>query len=98
MGALTITYFALCSKDKLYVEMLNDRTQGQDQIPQLAIDIINLLGTSPANWADMLGKSNGAWVYTPVWIPQLVMSVGTILLAVCLWDHLIRLLSLSQAR
>jgi TRAP-type C4-dicarboxylate transport system permease small subunit len=29
---------------------------------------------------------------TPIWIPQLVMSAGTILLAVCFLDHLIRLL------
>ncbi|GHF43342.1 TRAP transporter small permease [Seohaeicola zhoushanensis] len=29
---------------------------------------------------------------TPMWIPQLAMCIGTILLAVCFWDHLIRLL------
>lgn len=29
---------------------------------------------------------------TPVWIPQLVMSAGTVLLAVCFADHLVRLL------
>ena len=78
-------------------EMLNDRTQGQDQIPQLAVDIISLLGTSPAKWADTLSQSDGAWIYTPVWVPQLVMSVGTILLAICLWDHLIRLLVTGQS-
>jgi hypothetical protein len=27
---------------------------------------------------------------TPIWIPQLSMSVGAVLLAVCFWDHLIR--------
>ena len=30
------------------------------------------------------------WEYTPLWLPQLAMSVGAILLAVCLWDMLIR--------
>ena len=32
----------------------------------------------------------GGWEYTPLWLPQLVMSAGAILLAVCLWDLLIR--------
>ncbi|MBI1386150.1 MAG: TRAP transporter small permease subunit [Rhizobiales bacterium] len=29
---------------------------------------------------------------TPTWIPQLAMAVGTVLLAIALWDHLVRLL------
>ena len=29
---------------------------------------------------------------TPIWIPQLAMSIGTVLLAVALWDHLVRIL------
>ena len=29
---------------------------------------------------------------TPIWIPQLSMSIGTVLLAVAFWDHLIRLI------
>ena len=33
---------------------------------------------------------------TPIWIPQLGMSVGAVLLAVCFWDNLIRLLVLKQ--
>lgn len=28
---------------------------------------------------------------TPTWIPQLSMSIGTVLLAICFWDHLVRL-------
>ena len=28
---------------------------------------------------------------TPMWIPQLSMSIGTILLAIAFWDHLIRI-------
>ncbi len=27
----------------------------------------------------------------PLWMPQLVMSIGTIMLAICFWDNLIRL-------
>ena len=29
---------------------------------------------------------------TPTWIPQLSMSVGAVLLAICFWDHFVRLL------
>lgn len=28
----------------------------------------------------------------PLWIPQLVMSIGTAMLAICFWDNLIRLI------
>ncbi|MGB2210119.1 MAG: TRAP transporter small permease, partial [Candidatus Puniceispirillaceae bacterium] len=34
---------------------------------------------------------SGEWIYTPVWVPQIAMSIGTVLLAICLWDHFIRL-------
>jgi hypothetical protein len=37
-------------------------------------------------------------VYTPVWLPQIAMSVGTILLAVAIWDHLFRLLAYRETR
>jgi len=33
---------------------------------------------------------------TPIWIPQLSMSIGAVLLAICFWDNLIRLLVLKQ--
>ncbi|MDA9765674.1 TRAP transporter small permease, partial [Alphaproteobacteria bacterium] len=36
------------------------------------------------------------YVYTPVWLPQIPMSIGTVLLAIALWDNLIRLLVLSK--
>ena len=29
---------------------------------------------------------------TPMWIPQLSMSIGTVMLAVAFWDHLVRLI------
>lgn len=98
IGALTATYFARYAvKTNFMSEMLNDRTQGQDQIPQFVVNLISLFGTAPTDWADVLGKTGSAWIYTPVWVPQLVMSVGTILLAICLWDHLIRLLVTGQS-
>ncbi|MFV0514962.1 MAG: TRAP transporter small permease [Jhaorihella sp.] len=33
---------------------------------------------------------------TPMWIPQLSMAAGTVLLAVAFWDHLVRLLFLGS--
>ena len=34
---------------------------------------------------------------TPLWIPELAMTLGSILLAIALWDHLIRMLFGSHA-
>ncbi len=51
-----------------------------------------MFGTAPGNWGAIWEKTGDAWIYTPVWVPQLPMSVGTVLLAIALWDHLIRLL------
>ena len=48
--------------------------------------------TFPSDWIILWSNYEGKWVFTPVWIPQLPMSIGTILLAICLWDHLLRLL------
>ena len=28
----------------------------------------------------------------PIWVPQIAMSIGTVLLAIALWDHVIRLI------
>jgi len=33
---------------------------------------------------------------TPIWIPQLGMSIGAVLLAVCFWDNFVRLLVLKK--
>ena len=33
---------------------------------------------------------------TPIWIPQLSMCVGTVLLAISFWDHFLRLLVTGQ--
>ena len=45
----------------------------------------------------MWSNYEGKWIFTPVWIPQLPMSIGTILLAICLWDHLSRLLITNKS-
>ena len=85
-AAVIATYFARYAvKTNVFSEMLNDRTQGQDQIPEWLVHLFQL---------DISGALEGSakLVYTPVWIPQLAMSIGTILLAIALWDTLMRLL------
>lgn len=98
IAAVTATYFARYAvKTNFLSEMLNDRTQGQDQLPEWILSAVSMLGTWPWNWGELWAKTGDEWVYTPVWLPQLPMSVGTILLAIALWDHLIRLLVLGES-
>ena len=93
IAAITATYFArFAVKTNFMSEMLNDRTQGQDQVPEWFIAILKMVGRAPSRWADLWASAGTEWVFTPVWVPQIPMSIGTVLLAVALWDHLIRLL------
>ncbi|SPH24851.1 hypothetical protein DEA8626_03885 [Defluviimonas aquaemixtae] len=43
-------------------------------------------------WSWKLNEISQGLDATPIWIPQLAMSTGTILLAVAFWDHLLRLI------
>ena len=98
IAAITATYFARYAiKTNFLSEMLNDRTQGQDQIPDWFLTGLQMIVTPPWDWGDLWAKTSDAWVYTPVWVPQLPMSVGTCLLAIALWDHLIRLLVKNES-
>jgi hypothetical protein len=72
--------------------MLNDRTQGQDQIPAWIDAGLRMIGSSPSDWETVWSKASSELIYTPVWIPQLAMCIGTTLLAVALWDTLYRIL------
>ncbi len=97
VAAITTTYFARYAiKTNFFSEMLNDRTQGQDQIPEWVITAISMLGTWPSQWGALWAGSGGAYVYTPIWVPQLAMSFGASLLAICLWDMLTRTLILGD--
>lgn len=101
LSAVVATYFArFAVKTNKMSAMLNDRTQGQDQIPDYVAQFLQLLGTAPEKWGVLMEKATGEMIYTPMWVPQLTMSIGTILLAICLWDHLIRLVAtkISQIR
>lgn len=97
VAAVTATYFARYAiKTNVMSEMLNDRTQGQDQVPEAFLSILNLMSSSPDKWAHIWSKMGDGFVFTPVWLPQIPMSIGTTLLAIALWDNLIRLLVLNK--
>ena len=99
ISAVTATYFARYAiKTNILSEMLNDRTQGQDFVPEWLLTAVSMLGTWPGDWAALWAATGDAWVYTPVWLPQLPMSIGTVLLAVAIWDHLIRLVALRETQ
>ncbi len=93
IASITATYFARYAiKTNIMSEMLNDRTQGQDFTPEWLITFFSMFVNSPSKWGQMWAETGSEWVYTPVWLPQLPMSIGTILLAIALWDHLMRLM------
>ena len=92
VAALTATYFArFAIKTNVFSEMLNDRTQGLDQVPERLLTVVKMFGSAPSQWSDMWAQSGTEWVYTPMWLPQLPMSIGSVLLAIALWDNLTRL-------
>ena len=43
-------------------------------------------------WSLKLGDISQGLDATPVWIPQISMAIGTVVLAICFWDNLIRLI------
>lgn len=92
-AAVIATYFARYAiKTNKFSEMLNDRTQGQDQIPEWVVTLLSLPSKAISEWGQAMSDSSSELVFTPVWIPQLAMSAGTVLLAVALWDTLYRML------
>jgi TRAP-type C4-dicarboxylate transport system permease small subunit len=98
IASVTATYFARYAiKTNIMSEILNDRTQGQDFTPEWLITFFSMFANSPAKWGQMWAESGSGWVYTPVWLPQLPMSIGAVLLAVALWDYLTRLLVHRQS-
>ena len=94
IAAITATYFARYAiKFNILSKLLNDRTQGQDLVPQWLISFFRMFANPPTQWGKIWAQTGTDWVYTPVWLPQIPMSIGTVLLAVALWDVLTRLLA-----
>ena len=93
IAAFTATYFARYAlKTNFMSQILNDRTQGQDFVPEWLLTFFAMFANAPTQWSKLWAETGSEWVYTPVWLPQLPMSIGTILLAIALWDMLTRLL------
>ena len=98
VGAITATYFArFAIKTNAFSALLNDRTQGQDQVPEWLLTAFTMFGTWPGDWADLWANTGDEWVYTPLWLPQIPMSIGACLLAIALWDFLSRLVVERQS-
>ena len=47
-------------------------------------------------WSRLLNDISQGQDATPIWIPQLAMSIGSVLLAICFWDNLARLIFTGQ--
>ena len=93
IAAITATYFARYAvKTNIFSKLLNDRTQGQDRVPEWVLSFFAMFKTPPWEWGALWAGTGDGWVFTPVWLPQLPMSIGTILLAIALWDNLTRLM------
>lgn len=93
IAAWIATYFARYAiKTNILSKVLNDRTQGQDFVPEWLITLVSMFANAPSHWGQMWAETGSEWVYTPVWLPQIPMSIGTVLLAIALWDNLTRLL------
>jgi len=91
VAAVTATYFARYAiKTNFISEMINDRTQGIDQVPERLLAVVKMFGSSPSQWGAMWESAGTGWVHTPMWLPQVPMSIGTVLLAIALWDNLYR--------
>lgn len=98
IGAITATYFArFAIKTNGMSSLINDRTQGQDQVPEWLLTAVSLLGTWPGDWAEVWAGRGDEWVFTPLWLPQIPMSIGATLLAIALWDYLSRLLVTGES-
>jgi len=93
IAAIIATYFARYAiKFNILSKILNDRTQGQDFVPEWLISFFRMFANPPTEWGKIWAETGSDWVYTPVWLPQIPMSIGTVLLAIALWDSLTRLL------
>jgi len=44
-----------------------------------------------SRWSHKLNDISQGQDATPLWVPQLAMCVGAVLLAICFWDNLVRL-------
>lgn len=97
LSAIIATYLARYAvKITFESARFNERTQGQDQIPESVVSAFEMLITAPGDWGALWAATGDGMVYTPVWIPQIAMAAGTTILAVALWDTLTRMLATGR--
>ena len=88
IAAIIATYFARYAvKTNFMSEILNDRTQGLDKVPEWLLTLVTMFGTWPWNWSQLWAQSGSQMVFTPIWLPQIAMSIGTVLLAIAVWGQ-----------
>ena len=93
VAAITATYFArFAVKANQVSALIHEKTQGLDRVPDWVLSLFRYLGNPPSKWGEIAEKTTDELVFTPIWLPQLSMSIGAILLAICIWDFLTRLL------
>ena len=47
-------------------------------------------------WSRLLNDISQGQDATPLWIPQLSMAIGSVVLAICFWDNLVRLIATGR--
>jgi TRAP-type C4-dicarboxylate transport system permease small subunit len=98
VAAIIATYFARYAiKTIWFSKLLNDRTQGLDELPNWLIAYLSFF-VAPGRYGKEIANIDAGWSFTPVWLPQLAMGFGAILLAVALWDNLYRMLVVGESR
>ena len=66
LSAVIATYFARYAiKTNQMSALLNDRTQGQDQIPDYLTQFLQLFGSSPSQWGALLDQATGELIIRP---------------------------------
>ncbi len=97
-AAIIATYFARYAiKTIWFSKLLNDRTQGLDKVPNWLVDYLSFF-VAPGRYAKEIANIEPGWIFTPLWLPQLAMGFGSILLAIALWDNLYRMLVVGESR
>lgn len=65
-------------------------------IASLAASYLAFYAVRATIWSHKFHDISQGQDATPLWIPQLGMSIGAVLLAICFWDNLLRLIVLKQ--
>lgn len=93
LAAWIATYFArFAIKQANNKWLLKERTDDLDTVPEWLLSTMRMFVNAPGDWAVIWAETGDAWVPTPMWLPKIAMTLGTVLLAVAFWDLLIRTL------